>query len=164
MTEALTVDAPIPDPLTILATDPGLSAEIGGEPIVVELVAVGIPGRDGADGSGVLTAIAGHALSGHRAVRHDSEGLLVHADQGSGVGALVVGVSEGAAAEGALAIAQCVGPITEPSWDWAEGCIFLGADGLLTQVAPSTGYLVLVGYSAGPNQMVVAPRIIAQLT
>jgi hypothetical protein len=51
MSDTLSVDAPVTDPLTVLATDPALTVEFGGDAIEVELVAVGIPGRDGVDGA-----------------------------------------------------------------------------------------------------------------
>lgn len=156
----LAVDAPVPEPLKVLVTGEDLLVEAEDAAIAVTFEAWGMPGRDG----GTLSGTAGEDLSGHRAVRHDASGLLVHADFASAAGALVAGVTTGAALEGAPAAVQCSGDLGEPSWDWAEGCIFLGDAGHLTQVAPATGYLVLVGYSAGPNRMVVAPRIIAQLT
>lgn len=150
-------------PLTVFQSDDDLHVALDEDDLIVETCAVGVPGRDGSDGAGLFDGIAGEALSGHRAVRHDEDGQLVHADCATAVTAQAIGITLGAAEAGALASVLFAGEVTEPSWSWTAGPIFLGANGLLTQSAPATGCLVIVGHAAGATRMVVAPRLVAVL-
>lgn len=158
----LIVDPGLPDLIVVTALDAEIAIDLPDDTLTLVFEAVGLPGRDGADG-GLIVGIAGQALSGQRAVRHDATGLVVHGDPRSAVGAQIIGVSVGAALMGAPVSVLSSGEMTEPSWTWSAGPIFLGANGMLTQSAPATGILVVVGYAAGPIKMVVAPRIVADL-
>lgn len=47
------------------------------------------------------------------------------------------------------------GPIQEPSWNWIEGAVYLGANGLLTQTAPTTGFLLMIGRAIDEDILMV---------
>jgi hypothetical protein len=59
----------------------------------------------------------------------------------------VLGVTTGAAINGANIQFVRQGTITEPSWSFTpDGLVFLGANGLLTQVPPAApAFLVVIG-------------------
>ncbi len=104
----------------------------------------GIPGIQGPPGdTPLLTAIAGTAIGGHRAVVFDSEGTVIYADQSIQSHAeRVLGISTGAANAATEVTIQTGGELTEPSWNWdLELPIYLGTNGLLTQALPTTGFI-----------------------
>ncbi|MGW5514253.1 LtfC-like domain-containing protein [Nocardia africana] len=114
-------------------------------------VAVPVPGPAGPPGSGeggasvIVTGTAGAALSGHRAVVRNAAGVWVYADnQTPGHIALPIGITTGAASSGTTVKVLMFGEITEPSWSWTPGPVFLGAGGALTQSVPGTGFLAQV--------------------
>jgi hypothetical protein len=47
----LIVDAPGPDPLVVLFEDRSIEVTVPDDPLTVEFLAVGLPGRDGQDGA-----------------------------------------------------------------------------------------------------------------
>jgi len=100
--------------------------------------------------------IAGEALHGHRVVSFHSDGLLYETHHTSLTDVYAaVGVAIGASLQGALADVRTYGVLTEPSWNWAAGPIYLGAEGVLTQTPPSSGYLLEVGCAISPTSMFV---------
>lgn len=109
-------------------------------------VAVPVPGPAGPPGGGgssvIVTGTAGVALSGHRAVVRQPDGSFVYADNTNPAHlALPIGITNGAAAAGDPVQVVMVGELTEPSWSWTPGPVFLGAGGALTQTVPSAGFL-----------------------
>lgn len=123
----------------------------------------GPPGRPGPPGDtfGALT-ITGTALqdlSGHRAVYRRPDGLIDYASSDDPtIENNSVWVTTGAASAGASVTAVIFGEISEPSWNWSQGLVFLGIDGVLTQIppaAPDSLFLAVVGYALGPTKMFV---------
>lgn len=131
--------------------------DIGGQRRVVSVtrnhlrvVHVGIQGPPGsASSGGVITGIAGEALGGHRMVTTDSTGKIIHASHATLAHAgRVIGMTTGAAANGATATIQIHGSITEGSWAWTPGSIlFLAASGLVTATPPASGFVQVIGYA-----------------
>ncbi|RJO72976.1 hypothetical protein D5S18_22130 [Nocardia panacis] len=115
---------------------PGIS---GGAVAVPVPGPVGPAGPPGSGGSAVVvTGIAGVALSGHRAVVRGSDGRFVPADNTNPKHlGLPIGITTGAATPGSDVQVCMFGEMTEPSWSWAPGPIFLGATGALTQSVPT---------------------------
>jgi hypothetical protein len=151
---------------SVVLSQPQAQAVAAGDQVEVSFGSIGVElslgargptGPAGPSGGSAITAVAGEALGGHRAVRHDADGEMVYADPATAAGAQVAGVTMAAAVMGDQASAQVAGELELAGWNWAEGPIYLGALGTLTQVAPTTGYLVVVGLAAGPDRMVVAP-------
>jgi len=103
-----------------------------------------------------LTKVADGALSGHRIIRAtgpDTAGYAsaddeAHADD-------VLGMTTGAAASGASVTYVAEGEVIEPSWAWTPlEPLYLAADGLMTQVSPSStdaAFSLVVGFATGPT-------------
>jgi hypothetical protein len=127
----------------------------------VELLEVGIqgpPGPPGQAGVTYLTFIADGPVGGHRVVVTTSAGKVGYADNTnlSHVSA-VVGITLGAAVDGAPVNVQTAGEITEPSWNWTlQQPVFLAANGLLTQTAPASGFHLVVGVPTAPTTLIVS--------
>ena len=96
----------------------------------------------------VIEAIAGQNLSGHRVVTNEA----ICADQStpSHLGC-VRGITTGAAIGGDTVRIQVYGPMTDPSFDWQPGPIYVGTNGVLTQTPPTTGWLQQVATADSPT-------------
>lgn len=116
-----------------------------------------------ADSSAILSTpvIAGENLSGHRAIYIGSNDQARLADPSTSVENPPVGITLGAALIGGLVPIRTSGLATETSWNWLPGPIYLGANGTLTQIAPSSGAIVRMGTAAGPDRMRVDAQLIA---
>lgn len=130
------------------------------EPASVAAI-IGPPGPAGPVG-GFVTRTAGEALGGHRAVVIGADGKAYLALPVEPQAMAVFGVTTGAAMAGASVTIQCAGPMTEPTWTWAPGPVWLGADGVPVQVLPVSGALVQVGVGGG-DTITIVPRVVARL-
>jgi hypothetical protein len=117
---------------------------------------VGPRGPAGQDAAGA-TLVLPTATSIHagRAVRlvggelsHPSTSNPDHAGQ-------VAGVAETAAASGATARIRTAGVTENDAWTWAEGPVFVGHDGVLTQTPPSSGWLMTIGRALTATSLLV---------
>jgi hypothetical protein len=108
----------------------------------------GPPGPPGPTGGIALQYQAGEALGGHRMVVLDDTGKAVYADNTVLSHAnKVLGMTTGAASMGDTATIQTGGEMTEPSWSWVlDTPIWLSSAGMLTQVAPVTGFSQVVAF------------------
>lgn len=107
-----------------------------------------------------VTGIAAAALSGHRAVTPQADGTLAYASNDNPAHVQApLWVTSGAASAGSQADALMLGLMTEPSWAWTPGAVYLGAAGVLTQSPPTaTGgaaFLVQVGTATSPTSLYV---------
>jgi hypothetical protein len=109
---------------------------------------------------------AAQALGGHRVVRitaldevdYASSSNVSHANT-------AIGITTGAASGGANTSVRMSGVLEEVSWSWAPGePVFLGVDGVLTQTAPTTGFVCEVGvaYKATGIFVDIKPSIILE--
>lgn len=106
-----------------------------------------------AGGGTDLTAVAGEALGGHRAVRLVS-GQAFYADQGNPAKTAVIGITTGAANLGATVTIATAGEIIEPSWSWTpQQAVFLSTNGVLTQTPPMSGALIEVGLATAATKL-----------
>jgi hypothetical protein len=124
-------------------------------------VEVGIPGMTGGDGppgqagASYLQYPAAVALSGHRGVYIAADGVRYASNDAENARALA-GVTLGAANAGESVQVQTSGEISEPSWTWiVEQPVYLGLNGALTQVPPSSGVQVVVGLAVAPTKLLV---------
>lgn len=121
----------------------------------------GPPGPPGAAGSNAIfaTGNAATVLSGHRVVTPAADGTLGYASNDNLAHlAAPLWVTIGAVASGAPVDALMFGPMTEPSWSWTPGPVYLGVNGVLTQTAPAAPaalFLAQVGVATSPTSLVV---------
>lgn len=103
-----------------------------------------------------LTVPAGEVIGGQRIVQV-VDGKAFYASHTTLASAnCVAGISTAAADLDAPLSIQLAGEIVEPSWNWtAHYPIFLSVDGALTQVAPNTGYQIIVGKPTKPTGMLI---------
>lgn len=103
-----------------------------------------------------LQLTAGASLSALRAVTTNSSGEAVYASTDTLGNAQVVGITMGAASSGAQVGVKTFGPISDASWNWTKGPVFLGTNGALTQTAPSGGAIIVqVGRALTATQLFV---------
>ncbi len=89
------------------------------------------------------TLVASTSLSALRCITTDSSGLAKYATPDSLANAVVIGISTTAASTGQNITIKTSGQITDASWNWTKGAIYLGANGSLTQTAPTGGSIVV---------------------
>jgi hypothetical protein len=127
---------------------------------VTSVVAVGAQGPQGIPGISATstTYLAAEVISGHRMVVLNTSLGVEYADNTTlDHSTRVLGLSLNAASIGdPVTIAHDV-EVTEPSWNWVDGPIFLGEDGALIQSAPVSPALfsLCVGFSLSPTRMYV---------
>jgi hypothetical protein len=125
-----------------------------------------IPIVIGPPGTGALVNTfvpAGQSLGGHRGVYIGADDKAWLADPLTAVSNPAIGITVSAALSGADVPIRTSGLVTEPSWNWIPGPIYLGAAGVLTQMPPSSGAIVRMGISAGPDRMRVDAQFIATI-
>ena len=90
-----------------------------------------------------LSLNAGEALSALRAVTSDSNGDAVYASNDTLANSQVIGVTETAASSGASVAIRTSGLMTDASWSWTKGTVYLGTNGALTQTVPTGGAFIV---------------------
>lgn len=156
------LEPPLPD--VVVTVEPPLPD------VVVTVSEVGLVGPAGPRGPagppGDSTGTAGPAgrttpvaLSGHRLVVPESGGTVTVADYRD-LSSLSkpVWLTTGAATAGAAVPLLAFGMLVEPSWAWTQGPLFVGIDGLLTQTAPTTGYVRQVATAMDPTTVWFDPQ------
>jgi hypothetical protein len=68
---------------------------------------------------------------------------------------LAIGITRGAATPATSVEIITHGPVDDSSWTWNEGLVYAGLNGLLTQTAPSTGFVLNVGKAISPTRIIV---------
>jgi hypothetical protein len=110
---------------------------------------IGIQGPAGPPGQGaveLMTKVAGESLGGHRVAIIDSDNKAYYADRTNLAHMYkVVGITRGASNSGDNVEIQTYGLMTEQSWNWIAGQpVFLDTNGLLTQIPPTNGFLLVI--------------------
>jgi hypothetical protein len=123
----------------------------------------GEQGEDGAPGVAggvVVTCVAGEALGGHRVVVLNADAEAVYASNVVPEHLhKVLGLTTGAVLLGAEATVQTGGEMTEPTWAWTlDAPIFLGANGLLTQTTPASGFMLVVAFPVTATKIFIKLR------
>lgn len=108
----------------------------------------------------VQTGTAAVNLSGHKAVTTQADGTLIYADNTNlAHRGRPLWVTTGAILASASGQAISHGSITEPTWSWVPGTVYLGAAGALTQTPPTLGggaaFLAVVGNAVNPTTLFV---------
>lgn len=154
MTDITIVSVPPPD-ITVVSTSPSL--------VTVVSAGVGLQGAPGttADStdSVVFSYVAAQALGGHRVVYLDSTGKVDYA--GNDVLLCmhrIVGVTEQAVIANDPSVIKNKGTIVEPSWSLDTSLpVFLGTNGLLTQIPPSSPALfsLIIGFPVSATELFI---------
>ena len=111
--------------------------------------------QGGSSSSSTVVRITAQAISGHSVVGIDQAGLAIVASSDTPT-VQPIGISTGAAASGQPVTIQLTGEVLEPSWNWdVTKPVFMGLNGVLTQVPPSTGVVVTVGYPTKPTGLLL---------
>lgn len=139
----------------------------------IEVVTEGVQGPAGPAGKDAqdYTVTAQSPISGHRVVMFDRvTGALAYAScKVASDSTRALGISSNAAGIGGSVVIRTTGEMSEPSWAWSPDLpIFLGADGVLTQVEPSAAsgdqFSLVVGIALTPTRIFVrlgAPLFLA---
>lgn len=129
------------------------------EIMLLDVGTQGPPGPPGEVGQSYVEFPAAVPLGGNRVARVLG-GLAVYADHATVADAnLVLGITRGAVAAGALAQIQTGGLMTESSWSWAPDLpVFVGPVGTLTQTAPTAGFNLIVGIATSPTQIFIGAK------
>ena len=103
-----------------------------------------------------LQLTAGVSLSALRAVTTNSSGQAIYASNNTLGNAQVVGITMASASIGEQVGVKTFGPMSDASWNWTKGPVFLGTNGALTQTAPSGGAIIVqVGRALTATQLFV---------
>lgn len=76
-----------------------------------------------------------------------------------------LGITVNGAPEGGDVIVQRSGTLDDGSWSWAQALVYLGRQGRLTQIAPTTGWEMVMGSAPAPNRLNLSfdePVLLAQ--
>lgn len=127
---------------------------------LLEVARQGPPGVPGGAGGSFVLFPASTAIGGHRAVRLLG-GQLAYASASNVADAnLVIGITVSAASQGGAAGVQTSGTMTEPSWSWTpDAPVFCGEQGALTQVAPSAGFVLIIGVAISATRILVGAKM-----
>jgi hypothetical protein len=119
---------------------------------VIESGPQGRPGMDNVD----LPLVAAVAIGGQRVVATDEQGMAVYADNLTRY-KTVIGISTGAANQGAVLTVKPFGRFEDSSWNWNPGKgLFLDQNGLIVQDAPSVGAIVPLGFVVTPKRIFIS--------
>jgi hypothetical protein len=87
--------------------------------------------------------VASTSLSALRCITTNSSGEAVYATPDTLANAVVIGISTTAGNTGETITIKTSGQLSDASWSWTKGAIYLGANGVLTQTAPSGGSIIV---------------------
>lgn len=96
---------------------------------------------------------AGESLSALRVVFADVEAYYADHDYLPSMN--VIGITVTAAIAGDDVSVMTSGKLSDPSWSWVAGPIYVGADGALTQTAPTTGFVQEVARAISPTDIII---------
>lgn len=128
---------------------------VAGDGIVIDVTDVTSPVFSVTDevlsGVHIIELEAEETIHGRRAVSAGL-GTAYHPDLSEpSDGIAVIGVALQAGETGDVIQVQTAGPCTNASWSWDAGPVFVDDEGVLTQTAPSTGWVVCIGKATASN-------------
>lgn len=142
-----------------IADEEGTAAVLVGDTTIIEQPA-GVPGPQGASSADVVRTAAA-TINGHRAVMVSAAGQVVHVDPSAEDNAdHVLGVSIGAASQGASATIRTHGVLDESGWSWTPlAPVYVTTDGQLTQTppaSPAVAFLLRIGFAETPTRLFIS--------
>lgn len=129
----------------------------GSEIVVIAFGDAGPPGT--AVSAAVELYTADENLGGHKVVAVDAFGGAVLADKNTTDKVDVIGVSLNSALISELVNVQFAGTLTHSGFSFTPNMpVYLGISGVLTQVVPTSGFLVIVGVATAPTKLLIDPE------
>lgn len=124
-------------------------------PYTAAINVTGPAGPQGARGD-IHTYIADGVLSGHRLVMSTGSGKVGYVDAANAAHAgLALGITTGAAVDAASVDVQLVNEMVEPSWSWASGPVYAGANGIPTQDTSTLAFVQVIGIATEPTKLMI---------
>lgn len=147
-----------PQNLTTVVSSSGLTTVVKKQELLVTTVSSGIIGPRGHSGGEVLERTSQVTISGHRAVISTGNDEVDYASNDIEDHQFrILGITTNAASPGFPISVRSFGEITEPSWNFSIGPVYLGTLGQLVQTVPSSPALfsIIVGYAISATTIVV---------
>jgi hypothetical protein len=124
--------------LTVNVTDDEPQVNLVTEAITLDIESGGIVAAN------IDTSLtAGISISALRCITTDGSGLAKYATPDTLANSVVIGISTTAGGAGDTITVKTTGELSDASWSWTKGAIYLGANGALTQTAPTGGSIVV---------------------
>jgi len=98
---------------------------------------------------------AGEDLGGYRVVKIVSGSVFYSDPLDPSFGGKVLGLTRGAVTTGSLASVQTAGKISDALWTLNDGVVYNGPNGVITQTAPTTGFVIPVGVAISPTEIII---------
>ncbi|MNM46280.1 hypothetical protein D3C81_572170 [compost metagenome] len=121
---------------------------------VREVLATGLTPPPLPTGGESVVRQAGEAISALRAV-YEKNGQVFYLDPTTADAPVdyFLGITTSATQAGGDVIVQRSGTIDDNGWGWANGLVYVGAAGVLTQAVPTIGWELVVGASPSPARI-----------
>ena len=123
---------------------------------VTEVIYLGSGGQGGSADNLYTEAIAEINLGSLRVVTTSSTsfGKVTYADHNNlSQASNILGITRTSAVPDGSVDIITSGMLSDSSWNFNEGPIFVGVNGQLTQIAPTTGYIVVVGKAVSSTRI-----------
>lgn len=146
------------DPTVIITPElPGaITVTTSAPPEILTEITRGPQGIPGPAGDTTLWYEAGQILSGHRVVMIEDDKAYYADCTVPSHGKRVLGITTGASVIGAQSRIQASGEMSESSWAWIlDAPVWLGINGLLTQVIPTVGFSLIVGFPISSTKLLI---------
>lgn len=99
---------------------------------------------------------AAQSISALRAITTDGNSNAVYATNTTASGSVVIGISTTSGNTGANINIQTAGTLTDASWNWSKGLVWLGTNGTLTQTVPTSGaYIVPIAKAITATTIII---------
>lgn len=140
---------------TIISSN-SFSTSIGNPSIGTTILELVAQGPQGTSGEIIIERLADGPIGGHRVVKITPTGCD-YADS-SNISDLgkVIGMTDSAFSANTNVKIFTQKEITEPSWAWTLGPVYLSTNGLLTQIIPTTGFIQQVGIALSSTKLLLS--------
>ena len=118
----------------------------------------GPQGIPGIAGGSLIQCVAGESISGHRAIRLNNGFAFYCNSMALDNAGTAIGISTQATLTGGTFNVQTLGIIDEGSWNWIPGPVFVGNNGLLTQI-PTGVFTQQIGVATTATEININPQL-----
>lgn len=116
--------------------------------------AQGRPGTDAGGGIQTIVRSAGETVSALRIVFERQQSVLLANPSDDSV-FQALGLSLTAGSAGTDITVQTQGYVDDSAWSWAEGHVWCGPNGSLTQVPPTSGWDFIIGFATSATRLYI---------